>query len=137
MEHAAFAQVRNFLCKGCVQGHGWPGLGVDVGEQGTLEVQQGFLDAIRRAAIGVAPSGSACLPISQEQLAKDLSELESLIGNRLESVGAMGLEKIDCDFCTSVVDIFRTALQLQQNWPIEAGRHSTGSGEAGWQWCGC
>jgi len=47
MEHTAFAQVRNFLCQSCVQGQGWPGLGVDVGKKGTLEVQQGFVEAIR------------------------------------------------------------------------------------------
>mmetsp|Transcript_35699 Transcript_35699/g.70670 ORF Transcript_35699/g.70670 Transcript_35699/m.70670 type:complete len:524 (-) Transcript_35699:195-1766(-) len=115
VEHAAFAQVRQFLCQGCVQGHGWPGLGVDVGKQGTLEVQRGFLEAIHRAAMGAGPAGSACLPISRKQLAKDLGELESLLGNSPESANALGLEQIDCDFCASVVDIFRTALQLHQD----------------------
>mmetsp|Transcript_78963 Transcript_78963/g.156403 ORF Transcript_78963/g.156403 Transcript_78963/m.156403 type:complete len:608 (-) Transcript_78963:86-1909(-) len=118
VEHAAFAEVRRFFSHGCKQdtstllvGCGWEGLRIDVGEEGTLEVQRGFLATIRRTAQGVGPAGAACARgfVTREVLEKEEKAVRALFGtgNVAESYG---FERIDLDFCMSVIDIFREEL---------------------------
>jgi len=115
VEHPAFARVRTFLKEGCPAGHGWPGLGVDVGPAGTVEVQAGFLSTIRRATLGAGAAGAARARglVTQESLSNEAIELAIL----LAQPGAEGapdlkaaFECIDCGFCGSVLAIFREAL---------------------------
>lgn len=118
VEHAAFAQVRRFFRYGCKQdsgtlnvGHGWEGLRVDVGEEGTLEVQRGFLATIRRTALCVGLAGAACARgfVTREVLEKEANMVRALLGTGNCAEG-YGLERIDLDFCASIIDVFREEL---------------------------
>eukprot|EP00927_Polykrikos_kofoidii_P021203 TRINITY_DN20146_c0_g1_i1.p1 TRINITY_DN20146_c0_g1~~TRINITY_DN20146_c0_g1_i1.p1 ORF type:complete len:484 (-),score=50.04 TRINITY_DN20146_c0_g1_i1:117-1568(-) len=45
-----FTRVRSFLNEGCRSGHGWLGLGIDIGDEGVCEIQRGFAETIHVVA---------------------------------------------------------------------------------------
>jgi len=116
-ESSYFARVTNLLRDGCVDGMGWPGLGVDVGTEGTLEVQTGFLNAMEVAVHGKGGEATGLT----FQVLQDMKE--QLLGPMCETFGVepaqdvnlYGLEFIHPQYCAAVVDIFREALQQQED----------------------
>jgi len=111
-EHSEFARIRNFLREGCVDGHGWIGLGIEVGFVGTLEVQNGFLNLVHFAVYG--DGGEEGGGITQEWLEgiRD-ALLRYLPGDdplHDAPVHMYGFGTIHPKFCASVVDAFRSAL---------------------------
>lgn len=123
-EHADFAKIRTILLDGCV-GHGWPGLGIDIGVEGTLEIQRGFLEFARSASsteIGVesdpgrqAQDGQASgitLPELVRIYNQVLNQLKDSPDSSLgQKYNPYGLQRsVRPEFCADVVDTIRAAL---------------------------
>ena len=113
-EYADFARVRHLLRDGCVDGHGWPGLGLDIGVEGTLDVQRGFLKAAKRAVDPNHASEQLTLEYLHG-LNQDLFEMmKDHIVHPEEKTCAgpnlLGFESIHPEFCSQVIEIFRNVL---------------------------
>eukprot|EP00401_Gymnodinium_catenatum_P063170 CAMPEP_0117475494 /NCGR_PEP_ID=MMETSP0784-20121206/9825_1 /TAXON_ID=39447 /ORGANISM="" /LENGTH=628 /DNA_ID=CAMNT_0005269745 /DNA_START=1 /DNA_END=1888 /DNA_ORIENTATION=+ len=117
VENKDFARIRTFLKDGCVDGHGWPGLGIDVGVEGTVEVQSGFLETIQCIVFG---ENGSCGGLTEEKLEHDMSSLHILLQDHLPSaveaaahpeLPLYGFEAISPTFCGQVIAVFREALE--------------------------
>jgi len=119
VEHKDFAKIRTLLREGA-PGHGWGGLAIDIGEAGTLEVQNGFVSTVQLIVEGDSAAESDA-GITFEELSQMRNELFMLFRNDLPSgalTGAVpadgielrGFESISPEFIGKVVDVFRDAL---------------------------
>lgn len=113
-EHEEFKRVRTFLLDGCPEGHGWIGLAIDVGSEGTLEVQQGFLSTIRRASAG----GGGQRPITRMELKSYLTDLLKMLPDTpkqdADHTANYGFGVIDPSFCAKVVEAFSAGLHAAE-----------------------
>jgi hypothetical protein len=113
VEQSEFARIRSFLKDGCVEGHGWTGLQIDVGVEGTLEVQTGFLNLVYFAVYG--DSGADDEGVSLEWLeAVTDGLLQQLPGENPLRDGPKhmyGFGTIHPQFCVRVVDTFQRAIE--------------------------
>lgn len=106
-ETREFKRVRKFFHTGCPEGHGWTGLGIDIGEAGTVEVQRGFLDTVR-SLVGDGQGHNNPL---------DLRELSSLVSDLQSSLplengqNDYGFHTINLDFIAKVYKALRDGLQ--------------------------
>lgn len=120
--HSDFARVTALLNEGCVEGQGWPGLGINVGDEGALEVQTGFLNTMEAAAHGSDRERDPKSGITLQVLQKMKDWLLSSMADRLPNqprepnkpFNLFGLEYIHPQFCAAVVDTFRDALELHE-----------------------
>lgn len=119
VEQKDFAKIRTLLRDGA-PGHGWGGLAVDIGEAGTLEVQNGFVSAVQRIVEGQSAAQSDA-GITIEELSQMKCELFMLFRDDLPSdasagaapadgIELRGFESISPEFIGKVVDVFRDAL---------------------------
>jgi len=115
-EHQDFKRVRDFLRDGAKEGHGWIGLNIDIGVEGTLAVQNGFLQCIRSIVGGAGGEDESCERLTQKELQGYVDDLLDLLpASPVEHKGVGhcigGFEAICPGFSARVVDAFSDALQ--------------------------
>jgi len=118
-KHDDFAKVQSLLLEGA-PGHGWPGLHIDIGSEGVIEIQKGFLDTMQRVVHGSHGANGlteaelnemvdglfhVCGVHAENASADDPTETESLLG---------GLEFVNPNFMGRVIDAFRIALEKEE-----------------------
>jgi len=116
VEHPDFRRVRQLLCEGCPDGHGWPGLGLDIGPEGTLAVQHGFLQTVQTLLYG--PDGTES-GISRLWLEEQSRLLFEAIVDHEQPAGVLestpectcGFECININFMDDVITIYAEALK--------------------------
>jgi len=114
VEQLEFSRIRTFLRDGCVDGQGWTGLGVDIGVEGSLEVQTGFLNLVKFTA-----HGEACSSKGGGLTLKWLEQVRDALLQQLPADQPLskapphlhGFGAVHPEFCAAVVDAFRGALQ--------------------------
>lgn len=89
---SSFDRIRSLLCEGCPDGHGWPGLKIDIGEIGVREVQRGYIDAVSFCV----ESGS----ITQRSLEEEFRK----------ATGQSDCSAIDADFVVDVMRVFKDVM---------------------------
>jgi len=106
--HPDFARVQTLLLEGCVDGHGWPGLGLDIGDAGTLAVQSGSLKTVRVVLQGGTDNSSE--GISEEWLKWQLQQLTWLSKGKSSSDTTGALDGINVSFISEVILIYEESL---------------------------
>jgi len=114
-EHPDFKRVRQLLSQGCPDGHGWRGIGLDIGSEGTIAVQDGFLQTVQTLVYGADGMQNG---ISRHWLEEQSSLLYDAIADRERLAGAVqsasestyGFECINIDFMSDMITIYTEAL---------------------------
>eukprot|EP00928_Gymnodinium_smaydae_P003277 TRINITY_DN11178_c1_g2_i1.p1 TRINITY_DN11178_c1_g2~~TRINITY_DN11178_c1_g2_i1.p1 ORF type:complete len:628 (-),score=153.59 TRINITY_DN11178_c1_g2_i1:57-1895(-) len=113
IEHEEFKRVRTLLRDGA-SGHGWPGLAIEVGSEGTIEVQRGFLRLARLAAFGegLNPEDRGFTLHLFEEIRDGLLQFlpEGRLDKDSQSAALYGFASVSPQFCAAVVEQFRCAL---------------------------
>mmetsp|Transcript_69081 Transcript_69081/g.131784 ORF Transcript_69081/g.131784 Transcript_69081/m.131784 type:complete len:594 (-) Transcript_69081:170-1951(-) len=127
VEQLEFSRIRCFLKDGNVQGQGWTGLGIDIGIDGTLEIQKGFMNAVHRAVYG---NGSDSEQITLEWL-DDIRDalLQQLPGEKPLHDAPMhmyGFGFIHPQFCASVIEAFQDAIERDDDDLVNKSRRESG-----------
>jgi len=117
-EHPDFKRVRELLHKGCPKGHGWPGLGIDIGPEGTAAVQDGFLQTVQSIVYGTDGTQGG---ISRAWLEEQTQALFEIIADHLPTTpgegragkpeSSYGFECINLDFMADIIAIYSQALE--------------------------
>lgn len=113
VEQLEFARIRSLLKDGNLEGQGWTGLGIDIGVEGTLQIQTGFMNLVHFAVYG---DGHKSEPITLEILEgiRD-ALLQQLPGDNPLHDAPMhmhGFGFVHPIFCNSVIDAFEDAIEM-------------------------
>lgn len=117
-EHPQFMRIRKFLRDGCVEGHGWPGLGAEVGEEGTLEIQRGFIDCVRSVVYGNGHNEALTIQELEDFVQYLLEYLpDNVSESEAKEEHLLGFEAIEPKFFDRVLHAFKQALDKAEKEP--------------------
>lgn len=121
VEQFEFARIRMFLKDGCPEGQGWSGLGIDIGVEGTLEIQTGFMNLVHFSVYGdnCQDGENITLEWLEEVRSALLQQLPGDNPLRDAPKHMYGFDSVHPQFCAAVIDAFQSA--LEQVWEETGG----------------